>query len=102
MLVRLGAPASCQSGPEFFAMSGWDRVGLASSVCALHFVEVFESAGAQKHEGEKQKVVAGVDQDAGSEGSRDESRSTQHEADADQEQEGADGVAGLIGMHKGE
>lgn len=61
-----------------------------------------EAAGAQEHEREEEEVIAGMYEDAGGEGAGAESGPREYEADGDEEEEGPEGVTGLIGMHEGE
>ena len=49
-------------------------------VLILHFIEVAEAAGAEKHQGEEEEVVAGVDQYAGGEGAGGEAHPAENQA----------------------
>lgn len=67
----------------------------------LHVIEVAKAAGAQKHEREQEKVVAGVDKNAGGKGASGQPRPAQHQADAHKQKKWTHGVASLIAVHEG-
>lgn len=68
----------------------------------LEAVEVAEAAGADQHEGEELKIIAGVDEDGGGQRPREEARGRQDKADGEEQDKGADGVAGLVAVQEGE
>jgi len=68
----------------------------------LHFVEVFETAGAEEHEGKEHEVVRGVDDGAGGEGAGGEANPAEDKADKDEKEKGAEGPGGLETVHERE
>src|SRR5271157_406891 len=61
-----------------------------------------EAACAEKHEGEDEEIVGGVDQDAGGQRAGAEARPAEDQADANEQEEWAEGMGGLLGVHQGE
>ena len=69
------------------------------SLLGSHFVQMPEAAGRDHHEREEQEVVAGVDEDARGERPREEAHCAQNEAYANEQEEWAERITGLFGMH---